>query len=199
LNAFGWLLVFAVIALLGRFGWMTLRTLIGPRRGQAARQGIACIFLIVCCLVAFGSLGIQHPAQNTSAAPMPRPRPASSIAATAQPSTPDVKAENTLQAPLAISVEHLIAPNLKAMAVSGFSSDRQDALAQLAQRQCAGTSFCSVAIWTDAKNLPERLKMSGKQASSRIAQYVRNPHTHLERMLWDCVLLPHPAASCLSN
>lgn len=57
---------------------------------------------------------------------------------------------------------------------------------------CKAGKHCYLLFWSDRREVPQRLPMTDRQASTQVASYTKNPKTGFEEMLWNCRIKNDP-------
>lgn len=180
----------AVLGALIWFAWCIVRMVIGPARGKALKHaGLAILVFIGGGMV----MGIKTPTTPKPSAPLEAsaPNAATVLASTAPQTSPEL-----LGSHLAISGTYQLAPTMTGLVISGYAAGDEADIEKLMRSQCNRLTFCAVGIWQNDDEAPRKLKMTDAQLKARLAQYVVSPKNKINRIVWNCDLVPEPTSSC---
>ena len=58
---------------------------------------------------------------------------------------------------------------------------------------CKRGQFCKIMFWSNKADVPLSLPMTDKQATAQTADYVYNPKTRFDELLWNCRIVNDPS------
>jgi hypothetical protein len=62
----------------------------------------------------------------------------------------------------------------------------------MAERTCAGRSYCKVMAWSDRSAMPKSLPLDDAARGKLAFSYLRDSEAGFDKALWDCTIFPRP-------